>query len=212
MYLYKPSEKSTSEPVEFWYIPKHKNNMENNKKPDPSPKMELMKPKTNMKREREKHVNRNQDDPSSGMINVPPKITPEQLRGAGGQVSVVSNNHTSTVQPLGPPPPTTMYNHQFHAPNQSYTAYINNVAAAAAAAAANGNHHMPAYEQQGQIMSHMIPQPQQQEMSNLHQMSSKTSGGFASQVAAASQSEYLPNSIPSLTNIDINTGKISMVV
>ena len=235
MYLYKPSEKSTSDPVEFWYTPK------TGKKDNQQEAMSNLKAKANMKRERERQTNRNQDDPSSGMINVPPKITPEQLRGAGGQVSVVGRDHQEGNVVLPPPPPASIYNTYSQAAPmdpttcQTYSSFITNVAASSPHIGYGDGHLLghvasmmsPPDHGFGGIHHHIASSVRPDEGQGPHQQQVHPSGSgqerknrnspghqqdtapkhsdFVSQVV--NTSEFISASM-SLTNIDINTGKL----
>jgi hypothetical protein len=81
MYLYKPSDKSTSEPVDFWYM-------------SSVAKEENRSPRAGNRRAR--HDN-NQNEPSSGQRIVPPKVSTAQYRGGGGGVVVMNPNQTNEV-------------------------------------------------------------------------------------------------------------------
>jgi len=87
MYLYKPSDKSISESVDFWYMSAV--SKEENRSPRPGNR-------------RARHDN-NQNEPSSGQRIVPPKVSTAQSRaqyiGGGGGVVVMNHNQTNETTP-----------------------------------------------------------------------------------------------------------------
>lgn len=90
MYLYKPSDKSTSEPVDFWYMADV--SKEENRSPRPGNR-------------RGRH-NNNHDEPSSGQRIVPPKQTAQSraigFGGGGGGVMIMNQQNQNNEMPPTP--------------------------------------------------------------------------------------------------------------
>ena len=109
MYLYKPSDKSRSDPLTFRYLPSTKH------QPFMLPNAPL---KDSKKRERERPSNQgNHDDLSSGMINVPPKL------GSGGHVTQMNDNRINIMyaqqQPCAPISGASLFNDMMAVQNQA---------------------------------------------------------------------------------------------
>ncbi|XP_059097155.1 transcription factor p65-like isoform X2 [Tigriopus californicus] len=89
MYLYKPKTQESSEPVNFYYYPRHFD-----QKPNLDTMIQSPQDIKSMKRGREPRLN--QDDPSSGQVNVPSKIPTAQRHLGGGQVTVIDQPEKMT--------------------------------------------------------------------------------------------------------------------
>jgi len=239
MYLYKPSDRSTSEPVDFWYYPSLKDEgvggggggggaAEFANKATPVGRGlggggSVGGKASGNKRERERAANRGNDDPSSGMVNVPPKITPEQMRGSGGQVVVVNNQDMQQQQ-------QQMFNPQGYSAVTGGNLFTDMVTTASVAAAhysgggGGGQQHMMGGHggQGGQMHQHQMggyepppppplqqhrphPPPPQQQQQRPDQHDQKAINDFGNP-PILNTSELIAGM--SLTNIDVNTADL----
>lgn len=138
--LFKPSDSSTSEPMDFYYTPSV---FRETKPPvmlapvfaaplparpvaaSPEFNQNFQAPKQVQKRGRE--ARQVHDEPSSGQVNVPPKVSTAQLRGGGGQVTVVAEAAGPSIKqdPMKIDPQEMLWSNQppVAAGNPNYNSY-----------------------------------------------------------------------------------------
>lgn len=211
MYLYKPSDKSTSEPVDFWYMADV--SKEENRSPRPGNR-------------RGRHDN-NQNEPSSGQRIVPPKQSAQSRAigfGGGGGVMVMNQQNQNNEMPAAPtwniPSQYSMLQPPQQNPNRNHdiiqgdpNMYASNVYSPGdavspptmATSEAPTNWHEPAKP----VPSNYTPQ-------RSHRSFTDQINSLGSNVEQTSvlNTEIIKEALAndSLTNLDLNTGDINALV